>query len=128
MNLKILLPTGIFAAAPEVSRMVVETTGGSFGLWPKRLDCVAGLVPGILCYESAQGVVFVAVDRGVLVKSGADVRVSVRRAVAGSDLSQLQGAVKQQFQKVSQTDRETRQAAAKLEAALIVSMQELRRG
>lgn len=127
MNLKILLPTGVFAEVSNVSRMVVETSGGSCGLWPQRLDCVAGLVPGILCYQSGQTVVFVAVDRGVLVKSGADVRVSVRRAVAGSDLSALHSAVKEEFLHISQSDRETRQAAAKLEAGLIVSMQALHR-
>ena len=128
MNVTILLPTGIFSENKDVSRVVVETTAGSLGLWPQRLDCVAGLVPGIVCYESQHGVVYVAVDRGVLVKSGADVRISVRRAVAGHDLSLLHSAVTEQFKHISQDDRDARLAAAKLEAGLIVSMQALHRG
>ena len=81
MNLKILLPFQIFAEKTGVSRIVAETREGSFGLLPHRLDCVAALAPGILIYETeAEGEVFVAVDEGVLVKTGPDVLVSVRRA------------------------------------------------
>jgi F-type H+-transporting ATPase subunit epsilon len=41
-------------------------------LLPHRLDRVAALTSGILCYETkADGEVFGAVDEGVLVKSGA---------------------------------------------------------
>ena len=55
-----------------MSRIVAETREGSFGLLPHRLDCVAALAPGILIYETeAEGEVFVAVDEGVLVKTGA---------------------------------------------------------
>jgi alternate F1F0 ATPase F1 subunit epsilon len=52
MNLKVLLPFRIFAEKARVSRVVVETRDGSFGLLPHRLDCVAGLAPGILIYET----------------------------------------------------------------------------
>ena len=82
MNLKILLPFQVFAEKAGVSRIVAETREGSFGLLPHRLDCVAALAPGILIYETeAEGEVYVAVDEGVLVKTGADVLVSVRRAI-----------------------------------------------
>ena len=81
MNLKILLPFQVFAEKTGVSRIVAETREGSFGVLPRRLDCVAALVPGILIYEhAAEGEVYVAVDEGVLVKAGPDVRVSVRNA------------------------------------------------
>jgi F-type H+-transporting ATPase subunit epsilon len=45
MHLKILLPYGVFADRPSVSRIVAETGHGSFGLLPHRLDCVAALGP-----------------------------------------------------------------------------------
>ncbi len=90
MHLKVLLPFGIFAEKTGVSRIVAETRDGSFGLLPHRLDCVAALAPGILIYEDdAEGEVCVAVDEGVLVKTGLDVLVSVRRALGGTDLGQL---------------------------------------
>ena len=57
-----------------------------------------GARAGILTYETeAEGEVFVAVDEGVLVKTGPDVLVSVRRAMGGTDLGQLREAVEQEF-------------------------------
>src|SRR5450631_1348320 len=89
MNLKVLLPFQTFVEKTGVSRIVAETHQGSFGLLPHRLDCVAALAPGILIYETAtQGEVCFAVDEGVLVKYGADVLVSVRRAFWGVDRKQ----------------------------------------
>ena len=87
MNLKILLPFEIFAQKSGVKRIVAETADGSFGLLPHRLDCVAALAPGILTYETKEeGMVYLAVDEGVLVKTGGDVLVSVRQAIGGTDL------------------------------------------
>lgn len=84
MNLIILLPFRVFGELTDVLRIVAETQEGSFGLLPNRLDCVAALSPGILTYEThKQGTVYLAVDEGVLVKAGPNVRVSVRHAVVG---------------------------------------------
>jgi F-type H+-transporting ATPase subunit epsilon len=120
MNLKILLPFQIFAEKTEVSRIVAETPDGSFGLLPHRLDCVAALAPGIFTYDTKKdGTVYLAVDEGVLVKAGADVLVSVRRAIGGADLAQLQEAVKRQFLALDQRERDVRAAITKLEGGLI---------
>jgi F-type H+-transporting ATPase subunit epsilon len=120
MNLKILLPYRIFARKTEVSRIVVETGKGSVGLLPHRLDCVAALVPGILTYTTpADGTVYVAVDAGVLVKSGADVLVSVRRAVGGTDLGELHESVRREFLAIDAQSREIRAAVARMEGAFV---------
>ncbi|MEO8159157.1 MAG: F0F1 ATP synthase subunit epsilon [Betaproteobacteria bacterium] len=120
MNLKILLPFGIFAERSNVSRIVAETRDGSFGLLPHRLDCVAALTPGILTYESdAQGETYVAVDEGVLVKVGMDVLVSVRRAMSGTDLGELRDAVEQEFLKLDEREQNVRSVMAKLEAGFV---------
>ena len=120
MNLKVLLPFQIFAEKTGVSRIVAETREGSFGLLPRRLDCVAALVPGILTYETgAEGEVFVAVDEGVLVKSGPDVLVSVRRALAGTDLGQLRDAVEQEFLTLDEQEQSVRSVMAKLETGFL---------
>ena len=120
MNLKILLPFQVFAEKAAVSRIVVETHEGSFGLLPHRLDCVAALAPGILTYETeADGEVFVAVDEGVLVKTGPEVLVSVRRAMAGADLGQLRAAVEKEFLTLDQHEQNVRSVMAKLESGLL---------
>ena len=90
MNLKVLLPFRIFDEKTGVARIVAETREGSFGLLPHRRDCAAALAPGILIYETeTEGEVYVAVDEGVLVKTGLDVLVSVRNAIGGTDLGPI---------------------------------------
>ena len=120
MNLKVLLPFQIFAEKTGVSRIVAETHEGSFGLLPHRRDCVAALAPGILIYESdADGEVFVAVDEGVLVKTGPDVLVSVRRALGGTDLGQLRDAVEREFVTLDAQEHSVRSVMARLEAGFV---------
>ena len=125
MNLRILLPFGVFAEQSDVMRVVADTTDGSYGLLPNRLDCVAALVPGILTYEAKDcGNVYVGIDQGVLVKAGAQVTVSVRRAIGGSDLGQLKDAVERDFLKLDEQERNVRNAVAKMESGLIGRMAE----
>jgi F-type H+-transporting ATPase subunit epsilon len=129
MNLKVLLPFGIFAEKTGVLRIVAETRQGSFGLLPHRLDCVAALAPGILIYENgAEGEVYVAVDEGVLVKSGMDVLVSVRNAIGGTDLGQLREAVEREFLTLSEREKSVRSVMAKMESGFIRSLAEFHHG
>jgi F-type H+-transporting ATPase subunit epsilon len=120
MHLKILIPHQVFAEKSGVVRIVAETREGSYGLLPRRLDCVMALTPGILLYQSeGSPESYVAVDEGVLVKSGAEVLVSVRRALAGSDLRVLQAAVEREFLRLDDQERSLRMVLAKLEAGFL---------
>jgi len=126
MNLKILLPFQIFAERTGVSRIVAETREGSLGLLPHRLDCVVALAPGILTYETtSDGEVFVAVDEGVLVKTGPNVLVSVRRALVGRDLGRLREAVEREFLTLDERERSMRSMLAKMEGDLVRRMASL---
>ena len=120
MTLRVLLPFQVFTEKTGVSRIVAETRQGSFGLLPHRLDCVAALAPGILTYETeVDGEVFVAVDEGVLIKTGTDVLVSVRRALGGPDLAKLRAGVEREFLAVDEHERSVRSVVAKLEAGFL---------
>jgi len=120
VKLEILLPFKVFCEKADVLRIVAETRAGSFGLLPHRRDCVAALMPGILTYETAaDGEVFVAVDGGVLVKTGSQVLVSVRRAIAGVDLGQLQQAVEREFLALDEREQNVRSVLAKLETGFL---------
>lgn len=120
MDLKILLPFEIFAHISGVTRIVAETQDGSFGLLPNRLDCVAALAPGILIYQTpTDGEVFMAVDEGMLVKTGLDVRISIRRALRGSDLGQLRDTVEREFLTLDASEQSVRAVMAKLETGFI---------
>ncbi len=120
MHLKVLLPFQIFAEKNDVSRIVAETREGSFGLLPHRLDCVAALVPGILIFETeTDGEVCVAVNEGVLVKTGLEVLVSVRNAIGGTDLGQLREKVEAEFLTLDEREQSVRSVMAKMEGGLI---------
>jgi F-type H+-transporting ATPase subunit epsilon len=120
MELKVLLPFGIFAVKTGVSRIVAESRAGSFGLLPHRLDCVAALAPGILIYENAaEGEAYLAVDEGVLVKTGMEVLVSVRNAIGGTDLGRLHEAVEREFLDLDDQERKVRSVMAKVESGFI---------
>jgi F-type H+-transporting ATPase subunit epsilon len=128
MNLKVLLPFQIFAEITGVSHIIAETRAGSFGLLPHRLDCVAALAPGILIYENeAEGEVYVAVDEGVLIKTGLDVLVSVRNAISGTDLAQLREAVEREFLNLNEREQSVRSVMAKMESGFISRLAEFHR-
>jgi F-type H+-transporting ATPase subunit epsilon len=123
MKLKVLLPFGVFKDELNVQRIVVETEQGSFGLLPRRLDCVAAIVPGILLYQChKQAEAYIAVDAGVLVKAGSEVSISVRHAVAGSDLDQLRDTVEKEFMQQSIQDRKVLSVYQKMESDFIRRM------
>jgi F-type H+-transporting ATPase subunit epsilon len=128
VQLKILVPSGVFACVANVQRIVVMTPAGSFGLLPHRLDCATVLSPGLLTYATgASEEVHLAVDTGVLVKTGADVLVCVRHAVAGADLGQLRQAVEQEMLHLNDQEKSNRSTLAHLESGLIRAFVELQR-
>ena len=125
MNLKILLPFKVFTNRPDVLRIVAMTSEGSFGILPNRLDCVASLSAGILEFETAaEGDIYIAVDEGVLVKTGNDVLISVRNAISGLGLEQLRQAVEQEFLAIDEQEQKIRSVLDKIESGLIRSLVE----
>ena len=127
MNLKILLPFQVFADLKGITRIVAESIQGSFGLLPHRLDCTAALSPGIIMYETESGKVeYIAIDEGILVKTGAEVMVSVRNAIGGIELGNLHKAVIQEFMNIDQQEKKVRSVMAKLELGFIRRFEQLR--
>jgi F-type H+-transporting ATPase subunit epsilon len=117
VQLEVLLPFGIFATKTGVSRIIAETRAGSFGILPRRLDCVAALEPGILTYQCAgQAETYLAVDAGVLVKTGEKVSVCVRNAIVGTSLSELRAAVAREYLHLDAEEQNVRGSLAKIES------------
>ena len=55
----------------------------------------------------------------MLVKTGPDVRVSVRRALGGTDLGQLRDAVEREFLTLDEHEQSVRSVMAKMESGFI---------
>ncbi|WP_390590506.1 F0F1 ATP synthase subunit epsilon [Simiduia litorea] len=112
----------------NIQHILVETDQGSYGLLPHRLDCVAALVPGILIFQSSytpdpRGTeTYIAVDAGVLVKTGMDVVVSVRHAVVGNDLDNLHEAVDKNFIQQNERNQKIHAVFKKMESDFITRL------
>lgn len=127
MQLKVMLPDKVFLALDEICRIVVETSAGAYGLLPQRLDCVAAVAPGILTYETAAGdEVFVAHDKGVLVKHGQQILIAVRRAFTGTDLALMQHQLSEQFLAQGEQEHAQMQLQTRLESGFLRRFAEFR--
>jgi F-type H+-transporting ATPase subunit epsilon len=119
MNLKVLLPTEVLVDE-AISKVTADAYNGHFCLLPNHIDFVSALVPGLLIYEDLEGnEKLVAVDEGVLVKVGQDVRVSTQNAVQGSDLGTLHHVIEENFKEIDARESATRCALAQLEAEFV---------
>jgi F-type H+-transporting ATPase subunit epsilon len=127
MNLKILLPFKVFADINNVISIIMETSEGSYGLLPHRLDCVAALVPGILTYETESGTHYLAIDEGVLVKTDQQVLISVRNAIGGADLGKLHELIEKEFLSLHESETSLRSVIAKIELGFIYTLEKFRK-
>jgi F-type H+-transporting ATPase subunit epsilon len=128
MHLKIVLPFQVFADVDHVLRIVAHTAQGFFGILPHRLDCVAALSPALFFYETqADGEIALALDEGVLVKTGPEVLVAVRNAVGEADLGKLSQAVERQILKLDEREKTVRSVLARLEGNLVRRFMEISR-
>jgi F-type H+-transporting ATPase subunit epsilon len=128
VQLKIIVPSGVFANIADVERIVVMTRAGSFGLLPHRMDCVAVVPPGLFAYSTAASdTVLLAVDTGMLIKTGANVVLCVRRAIAGGDLGRLRQAVARELKQLGDKESSDLKTLAHLETGLIRELVKLQR-
>ena len=128
MDLKILLPSRVFAQVTNVVRIVMETAEGSYGLLPRRLDCVAALVPGIFTYETEnEGTHYLAIDNGILVKTGTRVLVSVHNAVGEADLGKLHELVEKEFMTLNEQEESLRRMISKIEVGFLFALDKYRK-
>ena len=120
MTLIILLPAEVFATYDHIAHLAVETSAGALGILPRRRDCVASLVPGILSYRRRDGNGrHIAIDRGIMVKTGPAVTISVRRAFAGAELGDLETLIRDHYLNQDEEDRRLRTLLAKMESGLL---------
>lgn len=120
MNLTVLVPQRVVLERVEVTSVVAEGREGSFGILPRHIDYASALRPGILTYEDRRGTeAYLGIDRGVLVKRGPDVVVSVRDAVTEESLEGLRATVEARFLRLDERESQARSALATLEARFL---------
>lgn len=122
MHLKIMVPEQIMEDL-FVDKVIAEAVNGFFCLKPRHIDFTTALKPGIIYYYSREGDEsrehVMAIGRGILVKCGSDVRVSVLNAVKSDNLEDLDRSVHSEFERTQETERSATRALKKLEMDLI---------
>lgn len=103
----------------SVEKIVAEARNGSFCLEPRHIDFLAELVPGIFSYWIGQQENLLAIDGGILVKKNDEVTVSVRHAIKGEHLTELESVVREKFRILDEKERETQIALEQLQADFI---------
>lgn len=126
MKLLVSVPSGVLVDEP-VTKVVAEADFGSFAMLPEHADVAALLLPGLLAYHLHDGSeVFVAVDHGLLVKTGKQVRVACQRAVVAGDLGSAEATVRERFRLRTENEKRARTALIQLETAILRRVGELR--
>ncbi|MDY0212351.1 MAG: F0F1 ATP synthase subunit epsilon [Desulfuromonadaceae bacterium] len=129
MELQVVLPTRIFLQRDDLSYMSIDTPAGNLGFLPRRLDCVVPVSPGILAYRNSgtDEEEYIAVDTGILIKTGDKIVVSVHHAVASANLAELEQIIHAEFEQLSEQEKVVRSISAGIETKLIRRFIELRR-
>lgn len=110
-----------------VKKIIAEAQNGSFCLKPRHIDYVAALVPGILNFVEDKTETFIAVNTGVLIKQANNVLISVRHAIEGDDLDDLDRVVQEEFYVLDKKEQETQIALEQLQADFIRRFVELQK-
>lgn len=120
MRLTVWLPTEILLEE-EVAQINAKAENGWFGILPRHIDYVTALVPSVLTFQAAgkPAAEYLAIDHGILVKCGPEVKVSTRNAIRGSSLEQLKKDVETQFLRREELEAQARAREVKLETELV---------
>ncbi|SOB77102.1 F-type H+-transporting ATPase subunit epsilon [Marinobacter sp. LV10R510-11A] len=127
MQVTLRLPTRtLFEGSAQ--RLFATAQNGAFGMLPNHTDFVTALVPSVLILTSADGTeLFFGVDEGVLMKTGHQVDIAIRRGVQGKDLDSLHETIQTAFIEVDEEERVARSALSRLEAGIVRRFGDLRK-
>ena len=126
MRLLLSVSTEVLLDCP-IRRLIAESTEGHFCVLPRHVDLVTVLVPGLLSYVREDGnEAVVAVDHGVLVKVGDEIRVACERAQSASDPETAARAVREHFDVQSEREKRARATLARLEVDMVRRLGALR--
>ncbi|MGO2132853.1 MAG: F0F1 ATP synthase subunit epsilon [Halomonas sp.] len=127
MTVSLRLPTQTLYEGSAL-RLQATAANGAFGMLPNHTDFVTALVPSVLILTDEHNrEQFFGIDEGVLMKSGHQVDIAIRRGVRGKDLETLNDTVLTSFVEVDEEERVARSALSRLEAGIVRRFGDLRK-
>ncbi len=119
MNLRVVTPTETIVEE-EVRKVTVHGGDGSRTYLPRHVDFVSTTAISVMSWVSEDGEEkFAAIDEGVVVKVGDELRVSTTFALHGPPLGELRETVEEQLDARGQEERTTRRALARIESNIL---------
>lgn len=127
MTVSLRLPTRTLYEGSAL-RLQATAANGAFGMLPNHTDFVTALVPSVLILTDEDNrEQFFGIDEGILMKSGHQVDIAIRRGVRGNDLDSLNDTVLASFVEVDEEERVARSALSRLEAGIVRRFGDLRK-
>lgn len=127
MTVTLRLPTRTLFKV-RAQRLFATAVNGAFGLRPNHTDFVTALVPSVLILTDENNEEhFFGIDEGILMKTGHQVDIAIRRGVRGENLESLNDTVLASFVEVDEEERVARSALSRLEAGIVRRFGDLRK-
>jgi len=127
MTVTLRLPTRTLFEG-RARRLFASAVNGAFGMLPNHTDFVTALVPSVLILTDETGEeLFFGIDEGLLVKTGHQVDIAIRRGVQGDSLDTLNDTIQTAFVEVDEEERVARSALSRLEANIVRRFGDLRK-
>ncbi len=126
MKLRVFTPVETFLET-EISKIDFEALDGFFTLLPKHVDFASAMPPNILHFTTSNGQTkYMACNRGIVVKKGDEVSLSVHKAVLSDSLQTLSRTIEVEFKQDDEERKEVNTVMARLEAGLSRSFMKLK--
>lgn len=127
MTVSLRLPTRTLFEGSTL-RLLATAANGAFGMLPNHTDFVTALVPSVLILTDENNrEQFFGIDEGILMKTGHQVDIAIRRGVRGDNLESLNDTVLASFVEVDEEERVARSALSRLEAGIVRRFGDLRK-
>lgn len=118
--MKLKIGTPYFSMNYEnVSKVKAEGMEGNFTILPKHMDYVSVLIPCIVKFEINGEELSVAVDEGLLIKRGDEVKIAVREMIEPKADETMKSAIHRYYDELEENERKGREIMAKLEGEII---------
>lgn len=128
MKLQICTPLGMVLNC-RVKKINMETANGYHTLLPRHIDYVATLGANVMVFTDEQDQKkYAACHRGIVVKKGDTVTITVQKAILGDTLDDLEKSVRLEFKQDEENRKELNAAMARLEAGIIRGFINLQQG
>ena len=128
MKLTVFTPLGEVLKS-KIKKITVETLNGYYTLLPKHVDFAAAMGENIVTYTDEQNQEkYVACHRGIVVKKGDAVTITVQNAVTVDTLDELTEVIARDFKQTDEQRKELNSAMARLELGIIRGFGPLSKG